>query len=362
MTSPVNYQPNLQLPTEFALAVACCRLTYSGEGADEVRRLAKAVHWGGFLHSCRRHRVQGLAWHALSGVNVAPPAPVQFALAGDARAIADQGLRAARESARLASRFEAAGVPLLFLKGLTVGKLAYGNPFVKMGSDVDVLVHPADVSRAAALLGEFGYRLELPGEAALLERWHGSRKESVWLGGDNLILELHSRVADQPDLLPTISAASPSQLVSIAPGIDLATLADDELFAYLCVHGASSAWFRLKWITDFAALLHRRDAADIDRLHARSQQLGAARAAAQALLIAERLYGIPLPPALACRLRTPINRWLARAALRGMLRGEPTQQLLGTWTIHSTQFFLKRGIRYKLAEFGRQARAAAGIV
>ena len=361
MTSPTSYQPSRKLPTEFAMAAACCRWTYSGEDADEVRTLAKAVDWGAFLHICRRHRVQGLACHALSGLQVALPAPVQIALAGDARRIADQGLRAARESARLASAFQAAGVPLLFLKGLPVGKLAYGNPFLKMSSDIDVLVHPSDVARAATVFGELKYGLDLPSEPSSLVRWHGSRKESVWRGGDNLTVELHSRVADQPELLPTIDASSPSQIVNIAPGVDLATLADEELFAYLCVHGASSAWFRLKWITDLAALLHGREAADIDRVHARSQQLGAGRAAAQALLIAEQLYGVSLSPALAGQLRTPVNRWLAGLALDAIRHGEPTRRPLGTWTIHLTQFFLKSGIRYKFAELGRHARAATGI-
>src|SRR5215218_1661581 len=140
MTRPASYQPRPKLPIEFALAVACCRWTYSEEGGDEVRRLAGQVDWGRFLNACRRHRVQGLAWQALHGLEIVLPAPVRIALAADARVVVDQGLRAARESARLSYAFNAAGIPLLFLKGLTLGKLAYGNPFLKMGWDIDVLV------------------------------------------------------------------------------------------------------------------------------------------------------------------------------------------------------------------------------
>ena len=361
MTSSVGYQPGRKLPTEFALAVACCRWAHSGQGADDVRRLAQGADWGEFLAACRRHRIQGLASHALSALEVEPPAPVHIALGGDARAIADQGLRAARESARLAEAFGAAGLPLLFLKGLTVGKLAYGNPFVKMGWDIDLLVAPADLAPAAALLAGLGYQLAIPKNGRLLARWHGSWKESIWQRPGSLVVELHTRVADQPELLPGISVSSPSQLVNIAPGIDLQTLADEELFAYLCVHGASSAWFRLKWITDLAALLDERDSAQIDRLYDRSQQLGAGRAAAQALLLAEWIYNIPMSPALAGRLATRVNRWLARAALNGMLRGEPNEQPLGTRTIHLTQFFLKEGFPYKVRELFRQARVAVGI-
>src|SRR5215213_7826073 len=101
MTRPPSYQPRRKLPTEFALAVACCRWSYSGQGAEEVRRLAKTVDWGAFLATSRRQRIQGLTWHALSSLKTSVPAPVRIALAGDARAVADQGLRSARESARL---------------------------------------------------------------------------------------------------------------------------------------------------------------------------------------------------------------------------------------------------------------------
>ena len=362
MSGSVIIQPHRRLPAEFALAVACCRWAYSGEGSAEIRRLARHVDWGGFLASCRRHRVQGLAAHALAKLDVAPPAPVQITLAGDARAIADQGLRAARESARLASAFGDARVRLLFLKGLTIGRLAYDNPFVKMGWDIDLLVAPDDLLPAAAVLGELGYTLAIPNDAELLSHWHRSWKESIWRMPNGTIVELHTRVADQPELLPAVSVASPGQTISIAPGISLPTLADEELFAYLSVHGASSAWFRLKWIADLAGFLHRFDAAGIDRLYDRSQQLAAGRAAAQALLLGNMLFDLHLPPALAGRPDTRTNRWLARAALREMLRGEPGERLLGTRIIHITQFFLLGGLRYKLSELKRQAGHALDML
>lgn len=359
MISSSSYQPRLGLPTEFALAIACCRWTCSGECEGEARRLAESADWGEFLEVCRRHRVQGLAWQALSGLKIALPAPVRIALAGDARAIAEHGLRAARESARLAGAFQDARLPLLFLKGLTLGKLAYRNPFLKMAWDVDLLVRPEDVVAAGQVLGSLGYELELPRDVATLTRWHARRNQSVWRQGEGLFVELHSRVIDLPGLLPGIIACSPSQLVGVAPGIALATLADDELFAYLCVHGGWSAWFRLKWLADVAALLRGRGAEAVETLYDRSQQLGAERSAAQGLLLAHRLFATPLTPALADRLATLVNRWLARSALRGMLLGEPTGRPLGTLPMHLSHFFLKGSAGYKLAELRRKLRGVA---
>ena len=57
------------------------------------------------------------------------------------------------------------------------------------------------------------------------------------------------------------------------------------------MHGASSLWFRLKWITDLAAILQPLSGSEIEHRYARSQELGAGRASGHALLLADTLYG-----------------------------------------------------------------------
>jgi len=142
------------------------------------------------------------------------------------------------------------------------------------------------------------------------------------------------------------------------------TLADDELFAYLSIHGASSAWFRLKWITDFAALIAGRPPEELERLYDQSQRLGAGRAPAQALLLADALYGsLREAPALKLKLQNDRGaRWLAKIAFQQIAGRaepvEPTSRPLGTAAIHYSQFLLLPEARFKLSEFMRQARAA----
>jgi hypothetical protein len=160
-------------------------------------------------------------------------------------------------------------------------------------------------------------------------------------------------------LTPDIGPGSPTQQVEVARGRFLKTLRTDELFAYLCVHGASSAWFRLKWIADVAALLGNCPPEEIERLYRRSQALKAGRSAAQALLLCERILATPVPPALVAELRSDsINRWLLDIALRKLagrtLTAELDETLLGTATIHLMQFALLPGLRFKVAELRRQ--------
>jgi hypothetical protein len=307
--------------------------------------------------------VQALVWDYLGSRADNLPPQVAAALATDAKHIATSNLASALVSKSLLSCFRAAGVPLLFLKGLTLAALSYRTPFLKMGWDIDVLVPEHMVDRGAELLAEQGYTLVTPaGEVRPLSRWHARHKESTWRKHD-IYVELHSRLTDNRAILAGLNVRASAQDVPVATGITLPTLGNDDLFAYLAVHGASSAWFRLKWICDFAAFIAPFGPAELDRLYAHAARAGAGRAPGQALLLADRLFGSlkgsPLKEVLA---RDRLNCWLAETAYKQMtarlaLR-EPTETPLGTAMIHLTQFALLPGLSFKFSELRRQVRSS----
>jgi hypothetical protein len=348
---------------ELNLATAACRSAFADGSAAELEPLARSVTWDRFVKVAARHRVQALCWHGLEPIHDLIPSDIADDLRLKAAGIVESNLRIAAESARLLALFNSAGLPLLFLKGLSLDALAYRSPFLKMGWDIDLLIAQERLQEAALLLRTAGYASTTPkSDGVELQQWHNRRKESVWRHATNGIhLDLHTRLADHPALLSKVGIDSPTQIVTIAKGIELPTLARDELVAYLTVHGASSAWFRLKWITDLAALLHGERANEIERLYECSQQLGAGRAAGQALLLGERLYAIDIGERLHGQLYSdPIIGWLAELAWRQIARiSEPTSRPLGTATIHLSQPFLLSGWRFKLSETIRQMNAIA---
>jgi hypothetical protein len=349
---------------ELCLAIAACRTAFTGGTDGEVEQLAHTVDWDRFLKVASRHRIQALCWHGLKPISHVIPPAIAEPLRLQASAIVETNLRTAAESARLLALYQSADLQLMFLKGLTLSALAYPSPFLKMGWDIDLLVAPEKLPEAAQLLRSAGYGPVIPAAGGSdLEKWHRWHKESVWHHAEGgFHIDLHTRLAENPAFLPRVGINSPSRLVSIAKGIELPTLGKDELFAYLAVHGASSAWFRLKWITDLAALLHGQAAEEIERLYECSQQLGAGRTAAQALILADRLYGIAISSELRNRIGFDrANRWLARLAERqlGAFR-EPTEALFGTAAIHLSQTFLLPGWRFKLSEVKRQINDMLG--
>ena len=347
-------RPNGSL--EFRIIADCCRWSFRGREPSGLT-LPNAVDWNRLAQLARFHRVQGLVWNALAKSGL--PRAIAEEFSSDARSIAASNLVKARECSALRQTFLQAGLDLVFLKGLTVGALAYRSPLLKLAWDIDVLIEPADLNPAVRLLATRGFEAVVPASAVRVEQWHEREKESVWARpADLLHIELHTRLADNRALIPALSIHSPRQEVEVAPGISLPTLAPDELFAYLAVHGASSAWFRVKWIADFAALIEGRTGDELDRLYRRSLQLGAGRAAGQAMLLADGLFAsLDNAPDLRRELQGDAAiRRLVRGAMTMLARPpvDPTAQRLGTFAIHWTQFFLLPGLKYKISELRRQ--------
>jgi hypothetical protein len=359
------------LPFEFRALTECCQANFQSLGSTPrtsripsgvqvvLRRSASDLDWQRFSALCERHRVEGLAWHGLRAMDLAVPDSVASVLLERSREIAKDGLEAALASDRIRAKFAVRRTHLLFLKGLTVGQLAYGDSFRKSASDIDILVSPNSLSESASALQELGYRPVIPAcdDLATIRRWHDLSKESAWIDvSGSLRVELHTALTDHRDLLRSVGVISPQQAVTVMPGLNLTTLAQDELLAYLCVHGASSAWFRLKWITDFAGIISGFTESELLQLLDRGRELGAGRSVKQALLLACFLFPLlsfDAPLAVALRLdRTAM--WLARRSLAQLLAPEPTARAGGTLMIHLTQLMLFPGLRSASGELRRQ--------
>jgi len=350
----------MKLSPEFALLVACCRRPPSQESDEAVRRAAHSVDWPLLLATAARHRVEGLVHDALRRAGAPVPAEAAAQLAAEASGIARENLLYAAESLRLTERFERGGIAHLFVKGVTLNILAYGTLALKRARDIDLLVAPEDYADACRLLGEAGYRCFHPAGADLdgIARYAAAAKDSAWISDGGVKVELHQRLTENPMLLPGVGAGSPAQCVEIAPGVSLPTLGHDALFAYLCVHGAFTAWSRLKWLADLAALVAGEDEAGIDRLYRRAAELSPGRAPAQALLLAHRLFATRLGAELGGELRADrVTLYLERAALITMAGGGPRevkQRPFGAARLNLAVLMLQPGWRYKAAEIGRK--------
>ena len=98
-----------------------------------------------------------------------------------------------------------------------------------------------------------------------------------------------------------------------------------------------------------------KPAAEIERLYRRAKAENIGRAAAQALLLCETLFGLELPPGLAAEMKADrATRWLYAIALDAMAGDTQSRQTadraLGNLKIEVSHFLLADGVRYWLQE------------
>jgi Uncharacterised nucleotidyltransferase len=317
----------------------------------------ETIDWPFLLQIVRRHRVFGLVHHALMSAGIDVPSAVADRLASRAREIAGRNMILAGETIRLQRELEAAQIRVVVLKGIVLAQLAYGSLELKQSLDIDLLVSPVSAEAALQLLEHDGFNIV----SAVEHLGNEQRRALVRFGKDvklihrnnNVRVDLQWQLAANPLLLQGVDGLSSTRHVALGDCAGIRTLDDDDLFAYLSVHGAHHAWSRLKWLADFNALIARKNDADIDRLYRRAQTSGAGLCAGQALLLCHRLFALKLPIALVGELQD--NRSVQRLvaiALRAMARPDAASNRTMVDVIRGvhTQFLLGKGWAFFVAQ------------
>jgi hypothetical protein len=137
---------------------------------------------------------------------------------------------------------------------------------MRAGQDIDMLVPyetlPAAMTRALTI----AVSILCPHEAQLrmvmpLRQDFGFVHEST-----GARIELHWRLFLNPHAITEDSIMEASRVVRLTGSEGLRTLGEEDLFAYLCMHGALHWWYRLKWLADVNALLAALSAGGVVRL------------------------------------------------------------------------------------------------
>jgi len=343
------------LSDEFQLVCLCCIRQRTPDQEFDIVARSLRIDWSRFCAIVARHRVAGLVHEALVQCGVSSPAEHRYAFAQDARRIALQGIQFAAETKRLCALAEAAGIPVIVLKGAPLAQIAYGMVTTKHAKDIDLAVVPGDLAAMREMLTIAGYHADGPA-ANKDEPWYHSHKKAQ--------VELHAALVDYPSWLHGLPMQTALDRRWRCTSSDMPTLAPDDLFAYLCVHGETHGWSRLKWLADLAALLAQRSPSEIFALHAYAATLGAERQAASALLLCANLLGTKLSEDHEAKLRQRwLIRWLASNARRSFTGSSEITELdtmpLSTLRVHLGQFVATTGWRNRhgllIAKLRRQA-------
>jgi hypothetical protein len=321
--------------------------------------VAGPLDWPRFMRVARRHQVIGLVDEGLRYARSGVPPQIIEEIDAEAAALIRTNLAMAAEALRLQRLFDDACLLVLFVKGAALAELAFGNLGLRAGQDIDLLIPFETLPAASALISRAGYRRFDPSPDISDEQLRlvmPLRKDLGYVHETTGVrIELHWRLFLNPHAMAEASIMETSRVVPLTRSEGLHTLGEEDLFAYLCMHGALHWWYRLKWLADINALVAPASEDNVERLMSAAEAKGAGRAATQALLLCRQVLGTPLPDRLMTKLaRTATVRWLEATALRAMTAGqgelEPREERFGTTRGSLSTFLLGRSSRYWLTE------------
>ena len=353
-----------EFSAELMLAIACSRWPF--EKSADIRTLARSpIDWDRFLAWVRRNHIAPLVYHNFrqTRCSLAPQAVVAQ-LQAEAARNTRRVLIQINEAARLTRLLADAGIESLIIKGPVLSLLAFGDLSLRQSHDIDLMLDPARVVEADRLITQAGYRRVMPKVELtqplfdMYRRWRGQL--AYYLDSFDVILEIHWRLTSNSLLFPLEAATlrRDVQQVRVA-GTTFATFSDEALFLYLCVHGSVHSWFRLKWVTDIAAMLCRLRPEVIDRIASNAETLGLHRAFHAALILGHKLMFAPVPIDILAKARE--DRSAMKLAIAGhralnwhQSPGEPSETLwFNTW-LSCHAFRLKPGLGYRWRELQTQ--------
>ena len=268
------------------------------------RILSRPLDWERMLGLVDHHRVIPPVYGRLSALSHLVPVHARDALRSRYRDNARKALWFTGELARILNHLESAGIKALPFKGPVLAETLYGEVTQRQFCDLDILILPADVPKAKAILLGAGHscepHLRPSDEAAYIGSGCGYVFHSP--AGRNL-LDLQWRMAPRFYSFDFDMAGFFERAGEISVGgRAMRTLCAEDLLLVLCVHAAKHVWIQLSWLCDIAQLA-KSQPLDWNAIQHEARRLGIERIVNLSLLLAHKLLAAVLPPAIQKRLR-----------------------------------------------------------
>lgn len=304
---PKCRQPQFRGSVEVCLLLLSCQAWIDADAAGAANRLGESAIDGPLLlEVAAAHQLEPLL-HRFLASREGNWASSEI-LAGLRRLVERRSLAALHQASdlrRIVTALAAVGIRPALLKGLALAETLYGDPGLRPGNDLDLLVRPAEVVSAWGALEQLGYRPRgLPDwfaiESPVGRQLMRSKGEATFLpDAGGVSVDLHWRLSHQYAAFPLSDELLSRHLQSgrIA-GSEVRLLSPALQAVYLAYHGTKHRWTKLCWLADIGMLVRHTDL-DWAEVHALARTLGVTGSLGHALCLTERLLGVDRPAALA---------------------------------------------------------------
>ena len=286
---------------EWSLLRAACAELPAEEKAPRIGALlASQIRWNALLGLAEHHGVQPILAQSLVRFGDQVPAEGLITLKQSYQANLHRALLLSTEFVRIAGRLSQAGIEFIPYKGLALAETVYGDIALRQSGDIDLLIHATDLKRVRVAVAELGYTphgmLSDDEEEAYLKSGYECAFDSS--AGRNLLevqwaIQPHFYAVDL-DLEKLFSRAQTAKVA----GLDVKSLAAEDLFVVLALHAAKHVWGRLIWLCDLVRISHL-PTLNWKWIGDQAQALGIVRILRVTLLLAQRLLSSALPASAA---------------------------------------------------------------
>mgnify|MGYP002386823728 CR=1 FL=1 len=285
-----------------------------------ARPPGEALEWECVVALARQHGLSPLFyWRtARSPGRAAVPAHLLEQLKNDLYCAVRRTMLAERQLSELLMALDAAGVPVLVLKGAAAAAF-YPDPALRAYSDLDCLVPEPQLAAAENALRALGYGSHLS------PAWwqnHFAHLPPMTRRNDELGVETHWRLdlgEDRAGRLPAGDVWQRSVTWNLPGGQPALRLDDVDTVLHLCYHAAVQHRLHLGLhpLCDLAQVVSGWDDARWGTLMSRARAYGLSRAVDLLLALAARWLSLEIPPEIRRSwqpLAPIVEGWLARLA------------------------------------------------
>jgi protein O-GlcNAc transferase len=309
---------------ELRLLLACARAHPTDETETAIRQLLnEGVDWTLFARKTLDHGLAGLAGHTLAR---AVPDMVPDNILSAFQAFIEQTRKSNHhlldELGQLIELLAAAGVEAIPFKGPVLTMQAFGDLGLRGFRDLDFLIHDRDVDKTIETLCAFGYERHGQLTAAQFDLVHRLQGQEVMFKPDIGAVEPHTRLTPLKMALDIDYDGlwRRAERESIF-GRTMLTLAPEDTFIVLAIHGGKELWWDIKWACDVAEFIVSHPQLDWNAIVLRARAQGCLRMLLVATSLVRNYLEAKVPdsitaaeaddPAVAGIVQRVVTRWEA---------------------------------------------------
>jgi hypothetical protein len=335
----LKHQDALERP-EHRLLLWCARTRHTSDTKAALRDLSsQTMDWDYLTETAFSHGVMPLLYRSLDTAAAScVPSAIRQKLRLRFLANACRNHFLVMELTRIVEQFRSAGIAAVPFKGPVLAISVYGDVALRQFCDLDILIHRRDVITARDVLNSANYAnsygigpaqeaalIGLQKDLQLTSRTHGTIVELHW----SLDPERRFHRFSDVTVWDRLTQAH-------LEGKNVPSLSAEDLFLYLCAHGANHCWDRLSWVSDVAEVLASHPSMNWELVLHEAKNLGVMVRMLLGLSLAGTLLSAPVPEHLERMAadRSPVRKTVALVVQRLFASSASASRLRRTFDFH----------------------------